>query len=621
MGLLEKFFNKNDEKNSEFQEKILITENVNKELLKISKFFNLPLSSLDFDILKTKTYISIDGEDFIEADSHSLELIKTESFLLNPNNKIKQVHEIKIKKYKPQDGFEIIGNMKINKLFTQAEFIISPKSLLESFNEIKLYNEMNKKKIRNSLLINVFDEEMKKDISSLHEVLLSKKLKKPFKIRLCKGIEPIPSIQGKVIFHYKKHKKNYKKELIYPIKTNEILIEIIKPKEGRGGRNCKGEYIEVEEVKEFNIPNIEYDSETVIKKEDEEKILFIAKKPGYVVKEDGKYIIKDKLEIQRINIKTGDVKNADESEVKMVVKESSFMEEAIGDGMVVEAKEVTVKGNVGNKAKVKAKKLEIKGKTHKNSILIANTATINTHRGKLKAKTAEIKTLENGIVKADKVKVIDAIGGEIIAKEVEIENLRSHVKIFGLKEILIRNLNGEENLLCISPKKVLDDTDIDSLQEKLKETEQNIEIVKRELRKRKELIEKNRQTYEDLKTLYLENKKANRKISPTVLMKLKEYKLMYEKFNSLKEKLENLKIKKETIIEEIDMIQNSVYNSKIISFTPWKAYNRIEFDLLEPPIKLTYDTKGDEGICGFKLRFFDDTPKIVKIKVDNDSGS
>ncbi len=621
MGLFDKFFKKEEKKEIEFQEEIIITENVNNELLKVSKKYDIPVSNLDFEILKTKTYISIDGEEFVEADYQTLELIKTEKFLLNPQNKIKQVYEIKIKKYKPSLHFEIIGKMKLNKLFTKAEFILSPSSVLEDFNEMKFYEEMNKKKLRNSLLIEIFDKELQEDISKLYQKLLVSKLEEPFVIRLCRGIDPIPTIQGKIIFHFKKNKETIKKELIYPVKENELLIEIIKPKEGRGGRNCKGEYIEVEKPKDFEIPKIEFDDSTIRKEENEEKILFFAKKSGYIVKEDGKFIIKDKLEIQKINIKTGDVKNADESEVKMEIKESNYLEEAIGDGMIVEAQEVVVRGNVGNKSKVKSKKLEIHGKTHKNSILISEIAKINTHRGKLKAKEAEINILESGFVKANKVKVKDAIGGEIIAKEVEIENLRSHLKVYALKEIRIKNLLGDENLLCISPKKVLDEIDIEKLQEKLKEIEHHIDILKRELKKRKEIIEKNKQTYEDLKMLYLENKKANRKTSPSVIMKLKEFKLLNEKFNELREKFENLKIKREEVVEEIDILQNSIYNSKIISFTPWKAYNRIEFDLLEPPIKLTYDTKGDEGICGFKLKFFDDTPKIVKIKVDNDSSS
>ncbi len=622
MGIFDKFFSdKKEQKTNTFEEKIILTDNVNRDLIKISKEYNLPISSLDFDILKTKTFISIEGEDFVEADEHTIELIKTEKFLLNPDNKIKQVYEIKVKKYKPSDSFEIIGKMAINRLFTKAQFKLSEKSVLKSYNEIKFYDEMNKKKIRNSLLIKIFSDKMEEDIKNLTEKILEGKIENEFIINLCEGINPVQTVQGEINFLYKKRKKSIKKELIYPIKEKEKIIEIIKPKEGIPGRNCKGEIIEIEKIKNFEIPQISFDKETIEKKETDEYIVFIAKKPGYIVKEDGTFKIKDSLEIRKIDIKTGDVKEADESNVKMEIKESSYMEEAVADGMTVEAKEVTIKGNTGNASKIKAQILKIEGKTHKNSIINAKEAFINTHRGKIKAKNITVNNLEGGMIKAEKAVIKNAIGGMITAKEVIIENIISHVKIYALKYIDIENLKGEENLFCISPKKVLQETDIDALRQKIDETERNIDISKREYRKIKKLLDSNRQNYEDMKFLYQENKKNNRKTSPSVLMKLKNYRQTMEKLNIFKIKIKNLQEEKEILLDEIESIQNAVYNAKIICKTPWKAYNRIEFDLLEPPVSFKYDTKGNEGVCGFKIKFIGETPKIVKIKVENDSGS
>jgi hypothetical protein len=104
-------------------------------------------------------------------------------------------------------------------------------------------------------------------------------------------------------------------------------------------------------------------------------------------------------------------------------------------------------------------------------------------------------------------------------------------------------------------------------------------------------------------------------------MKLKEHKILRENYQKLLQKLKNYENDKEELLEIIDNIQNAVYNAKIISLTPWRPFNRIEFDIIEPPISLKYDIKGDEGICGFKLKFFGEAPKIVKIKVKDDSGS
>ncbi len=609
-------FKKENSEENTFEEKIVLCDNVNKELMKISKEYNIPLSSLDFDILNVKTYVKLKDEDFIEVDKDVEIQLKDKGFLLNKDLEIKQTYQIKIRKYKFNKDFEILGKIEINKLFTKANFILSPASEIISFNEIKFYEEMNKKKLRNSLLINLFDENLKADIKNLSKIY--KELKEDFKIRLCEGIEPIETIQGKVIFHYKKHKKSVKKELIYPVKKDEIIIEVIKPKEGRIGRDCRGKVIPVKELEKFEIPNINFDEKAITKKEDNDKIVFVAKEDGYVIKEDGKFTIKKELHINQVNIKTGNISNAEDG-VKVDIKEKNALKEAIADDMRVEAEELIVRGNVGNKAKIKSKKLIIEGQTHKNSLIKTISAKINKHKGFIEGKNIEINSLENGKVIGKNVKIKTAIGGEIIAHNVEIENLLSHTKIYALNKIIINNLKGEENLLAISPKKVLKDKDAEKLLKEVEEIDRNLDILKREIKKKKEILDRNKSAYEQLLAIYNENKKKKKATNSSVLVKLKEYKYLYENYDNLIKKYKKLQKEKEELLEIIDNLQNAIYNAKIISKTPWKEYNRIEFDLLEPPVSLKYDTKGNEGICGFKLKFISETPKIVKIRINNDS--
>jgi len=612
-------FNFFKKKKKEFEERVVITSNVNEELLKVSKEYEIPLSSLDFDLLNTKTYLSIKG-DLIEIDNESKSLLEDKDVLLNPENEIKQIYEIKIKKYKLNDKFELLGKVKINPLYTKASFIISPNSILKDISEIKLYNELNKKKLRNSLLIYVFDKKMQDDIKEFFKLFL-KSDKKPFEIELCEGIEPVSSKEGKVLLLYKKRQNSVKKELIYPVKENEILIKIIKPKEGKNGRNCRGEIIYVKKPDKFSIPEIEFDEKTIKKIEDEEKIEFIARKDGFLIKEDGKFIIKDELYVKQINLKTGDVKDGNNTDVKMFIKEGDVLKEAIADNMTVEAKELTVKGNVGNKAKIRSINLKIEGQTHKNSVIEAKKADIFKHKGFLKTQEGKVEFLEGGIIEAKKVYIKNAVGGEILAQEIYIENLFSHLKIYALKEIKIKNILGEENLLSISPAKIIKDVSIDNLKQKLIQKEQNISLLKRELEKNLKIWERNKDAYNDLKNLYISNKKKNKKTSSSVLVKLKEYQILQNKITSLKEKLFLIEKEKKELLELIENLQSAVFNAKIISFSPWKAYNRIEFDLLEPPVSLRYDTKGNEGICGFKIKMENETLKIVKIKVENDSST
>ncbi|NPA11035.1 MAG: DUF342 domain-containing protein [Epsilonproteobacteria bacterium] len=619
MGLFDIFAKRKEKK--EFHEIIIETSNVNEELLKLSKEYEVPLSSLDFEILEVKTYIKTEEHtEYVLLDEISKMVIENEKWLLNPENDIMQKYKIIIKRYVPQSGFEIIGDIKVNEYNTFAEYIVFPNSDLSHFTEIRFLEEMNKKKVRNSLLINLLDEPMKEDVSKFAKVVEYGKFEKPQHIRLCRGIDPIPSQEGKVIYHYKKQKQTLKKELIYPIKEGEVLIEILKPKEGRNGRDCRGKIILMQTPKDFEIPNIEYDMESIHVKEEEDKILYIAAKNGYVIVEDGKYIIKDELAIRQINLKTGDVHDADKADVKLEVSESSALKEAIGDNMSVETKELIVRGNVGNKAHIKAQNLEVDGQTHKNSVLISKIANLNVHKGHLTTETGIINSLEGGEVRAKKIEIKRALGGVVIAEEVIIHSLYSHVHVYALNKITIKDVKGYENHLSINPKKVLDDVDIEKMEKKIDEIRQHINYITKEAKKIKEILDKNKHAYKDLKELYLEEKKRG-KVNPTVFKKLKEYQTFQKKYKTLVEKIDKLKEERKILEERIDNIQNAVYNAKIISHSPWMAYNRIEFDLLHPPIKLVYDTKGDEGVCGFKLKDYGNKFKIVKIKVKNDSGS
>jgi hypothetical protein len=626
MGLFDFFKGKNKEvekKETDVLPLVVRVENVNDMLLKISKDYNIPLSSLDFEILDVKTYIKTENDpEFVEIDDKSIIFLKNESFLRDEKNEIKQIYEIEIKRYEVSN-FELLGEMNINKKFTEAKFILSPKSLIIDINFDKFKKELNKKKVRNGLLIDLFDDEMDKSIERIIAKLrIMGALENEEEIILCRGIDEVPTIQGEIIYHYKQNEKAIKKELLYPVKQDEILIEIKKPKPGKNGRNCKGKIILVEKVKEFEIQNISYDKKTIKKEENDERIVYIALKNGYLYKDGETFTIKDEIEVKQINIKTGDVKGADESDIKIDVKESDALKEAIGDNTIVETTTLIVRGNVGNGAKIRAKNLQIMGQTHKKSRIYAKKGEINIHKGYVEADEIKITRLEGGIVKAKKVIISQVIGGEIYAKKVEIKLLGAHLTCYALEEIKINKIKGGENRLIIAPAKVLPETDMEKLHKQLDEIKRDLRINIDNYNKRVKILKENKNSIDELKKLYLENKSKGMKTSAVIIKKIKEYQNFKDKTLEIKEKIEELKKEIKELEETIDKFQNIVFLAKIISLSPWTPYNRIEFDLVEPPVKLTYDTKGNEGACGFKLKDFGDAYKIVKIKVkENDDSS
>ncbi|WP_456479850.1 flagellar assembly protein A [Nautilia sp.] len=628
MGLFD--FLKKEQKTSKKSERdvlplVIRTENVNEALLRISADNNIPLSSLDFEILDFRTFIKTGNSEFVELDERGKELIHMEDFLINDANEIKQVYDIEVKKMEYTDDLELIGEIKINKFFTKAEYILKPESLIvyKPGLEKKIKNELNKKKIRNSMLIKIFDEQMNKDIEKIvAKIRVLGSLENEENIILCKGIDPVENIEGKIIFHFMKKKESIKNELLFPVKKDDVLIEIIKPLQGRNGRDCRGNIITVPKVKEFTVPNISVNPAEIKKEENERRIVFTALKDGYIYNDGGVYTIKDEMEIKQINLKTGDVHGAKESNVKLEVKENDALKEAIADNMIVETTVLIVRGNVGNSAKINARDLTIEGQTHKKAVINAEKAFVNIHKGYIEGKYVEINRLEGGTVKAKKAVIKQAIGGKVVAEEIEFNILGSHTEAYGLKSIIIKTLKGSENRLIISPLEVLGlNADADKLEKRIREIKRNIEIKTELFNKRKRVVIKNRPTVEKLMQTFIDNKKKGIKTSPVILKKIKEFSEFRDKTLELKNEIFLLKKDLEEVEETLKNFQTAVFNAKIISRSPWTPFNRIEFDMAQPPVRLTYDTKGDEGICGFKLKDYGERYKIVKIKVKDDSGT
>ena len=614
MGIFSVFKKKEKKINdNQFTSTIIKTDNISKTLTEIANRYNLSVSNLDFDILSYETYVKLSkDEDFVIADEHVIELLKDEKLLLNPDVEINQSYEIKIRKFQFVDDFELVGKFKFNKHITKSVYSISPSSLLfySDTLEFQIKEELNKKKAKSGLLIDLFDEKMVSDIQELvAKIRVLGSLENDYDITLCEAIEPILPVHLKIIEHYKKHQKEDSriKEFIYPIKKGEMIIEILKPKEGKNGRNCKGKIIKVPEIRIEDIPEYQINDDTT-KREDEDRIRYISNKNGYVYIKENVIMIKDEIEVNQISLKTGNVRGAMNSDVKLEVKESAFLKEAIKDGMVVETTELAVKGNVGNGAKIKAKKLEIDGQTHKGAKILAHYANINIHKGKLKAKTCEINRLEGGIIEADIVKITQAISGKIKAREIYIELLGSHITLISSDLIEIQTLKGSENRFIIDESSVENKEDVvNDMEEKIKKLEIKIRNYKDKYNINKRTILKNKPIIEEIKFKIKDLREAKKAVNPNYIQKVKKYNDFVKKTKLIEEEVKKLREEIEILKDKLQSMQNGIFNAKIISKSGFTEFNRIEFHLIEPPMTITYDTKkSDEYTTMFVLKDYGD---------------
>jgi len=621
LGLFDVFKSKEKEKKQEFSPQTIKTGNVAHSLKEISEKYNIPLSKLDVDILDVETYVKLSKEtDFVIADEETINLIKEKNLLIDPNLEIKQSYEIRVKKYHFSDDFELIGKLKVDKDLTHATYAVSPESLLnyDETLEYRITEELNKKKVKSGILIktNLFESNFIEDIQQLvAKIRILGGIEEEFIIELCKAVSPIKPVRLKVVEHYKKNKKedDRVKEFIYPIKEEEVIIEIIKPKAGRNGRSCRGKIIEVQNPENVEIPEFKI-TDDVTKKEDDDKILYVANKSGYIYIDDNNISIKDEIEVNQISLKTGNVKGAEDSNVKLEVKESGVLKEAIKDGMVVETTELIIKGNIGNGAKIKAKKLVVDGQTHKNAKLLAKSAEINSHKGYLKANTALINRLEGGIVEAKQVHITQAISGKIIAKEVKIDVLGSHITIIASELIEINNLKGSENKFIIDENIVENREEyIKSIEEKLKELGIKFRQYKDKYVENKKTIKENKPIIDTIKLKIQKKREQSLPVDPTYIQKVKKFNDFVKKTKLLEDELKLLKEKQQKLKEELSKLQNGAFLAKIISHNGFNEFNRIEFHLTEPPIKITYDTKPSDKVKNiFMLKDYGDMDfKIV----------
>ncbi len=608
------FFGKNKDENEtysdevNFQNIIIDTENINQELKNISSSLNIPSNQLDFTILSFKSVFKTHKDDeWMEINKSNIEQFKDEDFLLNEELQIKQQYKIEIflKDEESMPLLDIIlgGNKFLTKIVATVKknFDIKYSSKLKEY----IVSQINKRLIKQSMLISIFQSEMEKEVEKIvAKIRINNFLDEDHTFVVCNCIEPIAAINDKLIFHYKKNvnKKDEhgridysRRGYIHAVQKGDIIIEYIKAKEGRNGRNCKGELLKVKEpVQKYSIDfSI---SENIEKKEDENRIIFVAKKDGYVNKEGDKYDINDNMEIEEVSFKTtGSIEANLESNVKINIKESDVLKDAIGPGMSVETTEIIVEGNIGSGAVVKAKKAQIGGQTHKNASIFADELDISVHRGYAEGKDINIKRLEGGRVNAKTVKIDQAIGGEVIAERIFIKQLVSNVTLIASEIIEISELKGTNNKFVIDPTRVLGFHEkIDQLEEKLKKIESVINITKKAIRDKKLLIDKNKEPAQLVKQKIIELKQSGQEPAKTLMKKIRDFQQLITAYNALLEKYKKYKNERESIKKEIEDIQSTILKAKIINHSIWHEYNEIKFILLSPKIEITHVTKEGE---------------------------
>ena len=628
MGFLDKLTGSSDEQKEnveereEFKSIIIDTQNINDEIKNIASANNIDSKELTFRILKVTTaYRTQKGGEYTEVTEKDKNLFNDDNFLLNPELKVKQHFKVEVFSKKELDADGIIPEITLsgNKTLTKIVVIIKKNLDVKYFIKLesKIIENINMKKVRANILVGIRDEKMYIEVKKIvANIRINNLLESDCTFVACQGLEKVQAINDKTLFPYKnkievkdgQDRVDYtRRGFILAVSKGETIIEYIKAKDGIPGRNCQGSFLSVSEPKSENESVISH-TENIVKKEDDDKILYQANKNGYVNFENSTYDIAEQMDIESVDFRTtGSIEANINSDVKINVKESDIFKDAIGPGMKVETSEIHIEGNIASGASIKAKIVEIKGQTHKTAKIEANEITISVHRGVVIGKNIEIGRLEGGTVTGDTVRVKNAIGGTISAKNIYIEELTSNASLKASNLIDIQKVKGNNNKLMIDPSSTKEFKErIKDIEDKIKKIGIKLKPYSKNLENKKRLIMNSKSIVEEIKKKIMELKKRNINPPKTLIGKIKEYQKMVNEYNLTLKDYKDKKHSLTSLKEDLSGLQDQIFSAKIVNHGIWKEFNEIKFRLISPPIELTYNTKDNEIIREISLKKLDD---------------
>lgn len=585
------------------------TANPYGEILNLAKHFGVDSKFIDFDIMEIKTECKVVGESQPrQVPAEKLNIFDDDKFFVEKVESIKQNYLVKFydtRQVKPTPLPNVAINA--NKNLTKILATVSQNADTVYFKEFdkKLINFIYKKLIKVGILVGIRNKTMLEEVAKIYSVLRVKEfIDKDYSFVVTAGVNVNPSADDALVFHYKNKNKSTDENdkidysnrgYLLGVTENELIFEYVKLREGANGRDVRGKLLPTQKAK-ATIAKMPEHTENIYSKEDEEGIKFFSKKSGYVQEEKGVFDIKDELDVNEISFKTtGSVDTGLDTNVTLNVKEKDLTKDAIGTGMTVEANEINIEGNVAANAVVKANKVVIGGQTHAKALIEAKDAKIAVHIGSFDGEYVEIDRLEGGKVKAKKVVIKSAIGGEIIAESVIIDTLVSNSNIIIADTLEIKKLKGVNNKILVDFSMIKNTGEqINERMAKIKTIREQIVKMPRTLEFKRCVIEENKGPINVIKAKIEELKSTNNTPPVTFMKKLKEYQQLVHEYNAL---LKEFREKKAAIAElksEIANIQDGIFSSKVINHSNWREFNEIKFRLVDPARDITYSTRENE---------------------------
>ncbi|NOQ30834.1 MAG: hypothetical protein GQ570_06895 [Helicobacteraceae bacterium] len=585
------------------------TRDLVRTLVEASGEHGIKASMVDFDLLSYESYYKNHNTQewklFNRAESP---FIVEATALENSKQEFFQEYVISVKPLRKDDSnLDLIIKLSANKSKSKVIVKVSKASTIIYAHDsaVKIKDIIYKKLLRLSFLIDIFDSDLDVQILDLLDIIKDKgSLDKDFTITACEALNPKDSIDDHIIYNYFDETN---KELFTPVSADECVVTYVKPVRGVSGRGCNGKFIEALSPTEKHAKYLRIKDDSLRKEDEELEIKYYANIDGFITNEEGALSVGKDLSVKKISFKeTGSVSGDLDKDVSINVQKTDSHEDAIGAGLKVEAKDVTIDGTVGSGAIVHAETVNIKAQTHKESTLIVtDTATIYLHRGKLTSKIAKINILESGIIDADDIDIELMVGGEVRGRVIHVKEVKSNSLLIASERIVVDHISGEGNKFIIDP------SSIDEFSSEVKEQITEIDAVKKDMKIIHDTQLKLQQIFKALSSnvkVFQQNiaraKKNKMKPNPVDIGKLLKFKKSGELIKESAEKKAVLVEKLEVMNAKLEELYAAELNSEVIHNGTYRNNARVTF--IDPKTKEEYSTFPNSKITKISLEESED---------------
>ncbi len=589
------------------------SHSIPKALLEFSRQKDIDIKLLDFELITYDTLLKTEDEEEYQnienANNISLEDKR------NPKTQILQKYTIKIKPY-VKDNEQIILSFGVNKLKTKAVLTIKEGSIFHKYSTLiqNLKNKIWARKLRAGLLIDIFEDALDAQLAKLFKLLPDNQaLKKDLKFHVALGVEPIAQIGAK----YEKIFETLNPDshsIIDGVEKGMLILKYIKAIPGVDGRACNGKFMQAKESdNSVNKPNID---ETILKKEYKEYIDYFSNDEGYVLLTKTDLKISKTLNLKSANFKsTANIDVGEDKDITVHIgHKQSDNEDAIGSGVNIYVKELSVEGSVAANVQIQTQDLSIDAQTHKDSHMnVENTANIKLHRGDLTTNEANIDVLEGGKVTAHKsVYIRQMVGGIAIAPIVKVDELISNSTIIASELIEIKTILGFDNKLIIDPHAIEDySKDIENLKEKIALEKKSFDVQTNNLR---EKIKEHASRIDRIKTFkqrILLAQKSGRSPVKQDILRIRQYKIESDALKESQAQLINKETELQKLNEKLDLMYNKDLYAKITCKTTYDGTSKIIFKNSKTKEEVPYIPHGSAPTISIVLN--EDKQRVIKI--------